>query len=107
MIMSNEKIIEIPYKWLKTLNRSFYFEMFRDMVAETGQTYKEVFYQMEQIRTDMHLPEMYTSFESFKRNYYKWLKEIRQSNNMLPDKSDKGPKLPETAKICSNSLETY
>lgn len=105
--MSNETIVEIPYKWLRTLNRDFYFEMFREMVSETGQTYKEVYYQLEQIRSDMHLPEMYSSFESFKRNYYKWIKEKQQSNNVLPDKSVKASILPETAKICSNSSEIY
>lgn len=82
--MSDERIIEIPYKWIKTLNKHFYFEMFREMYFGTTQTMEETYYTLEEIRADMHLPPMYISYESFKRSYYDWIK-CALSKESLPE----------------------
>jgi hypothetical protein len=87
--MSGETIISIPLKWLRTVEKDFYFEMYREMYFENECTMRETWYLLENVRSDMHLPEMYSSFQSFKRNYYKWVNNKVESNNMLPEKSDK------------------
>jgi len=80
--MNDNKIIEIPYKWLKTLDKDFYFEMFREMYYGTTQSRKETYYTLERIRTDLHLPEMYSTWESFEQNYYRWVRG-KQTNQKL------------------------
>ena len=81
--MEENTIIEIPLKWLKTLDKDFYFEMFREMYYGTTQSRKETYYTLERIRTDLHLPEMYTTWESFEQSYYQWVRNKQTKDSLV------------------------